>query len=700
MRFPWSSTSRRVRYKPLLQVPFVGHDELLTTLAHHLQAAQQGAVQFVTLTGPAGSGKSALLEEFCFLHCSKPGVLLLQLNATECLREYELYRQLCETLQARSEHILHTVYTATQRVRKTLALHWDEGEFRQVLASTDWAQQHAGAADTPRMTGRAATPLAQLLTHVHEHPWALGAAATLSVMGRGVASDAAQPMWTQRWGMFLRALHARHQPGKAVAVLVLDQLPSGRSGPAAAGSAATLDWPAFATVMAAAQVPFLVMWAGTPDALEPVHQVLQGKVPLTECQLASWTSAEHQHFLRQALRGLPRALQAPWQETLATIEAAACSPGWLLLATTCAAAMAETAGADTQGLAGLAQADTTTLVSHLVEGIRQRYPAQAPLFHQLLEACAFMPPGKQFVIDDLMPLCDLAGLGLEPAAGRSNLETLLGQCVRCGLLRYDPYATQYTLGHSAIQEALQCLAYPDASVCGQVARQRHLAAAILRHAQQGERAALEALARHVEEEYGPAAREILTPVVVDPFRRILPTCTREERQRLAIALGGFRAALAVDLLRLLLHDEEGQVRSGAVQSLADLASEESLPVLLEALRDRNSDVRWIATQALGQMSGSTAVDALIPMLTDEDKEVGRIAAEGLGRQGDSRAVPHLIAAMRETYPLLRESAILALGQLADRRALPALQEVLQDDNQQVRRSAEIALARFAASAGG
>ena len=67
MRFPWSSTSRRRHYKPLLQVPFVGQQAVLTALATHLQAAQNGTVQCVTLTGQAGSGKSALLEEFMFL---------------------------------------------------------------------------------------------------------------------------------------------------------------------------------------------------------------------------------------------------------------------------------------------------------------------------------------------------------------------------------------------------------------------------------------------------------------------------------------------------------------------------------------------------------------------------------------------------------------------------------------------------------
>ena len=700
MRFPWSSTSRRVRPKPLLQVPFVGQDAVLTTFASHLQAAQQGTVQFVTLTGQAGSGKSALLEEFLFLHCSTPGVLLLQLNAAAYPREYEFYRQLCAALQTRGEHILQTVYNATKRVRKTLALNWDEAEFRQVLASTDWAQLHAAAPHTPSTAGRAPTPVAQLLASIQEHPWAIGAAAMLGMIGRSGPGGTPRRLWVQRWTALLRALHARYRPGEAVMVLVIDQLPPSRPGLGPGGTGAPLDWHTFATVTAAAQLPLLVIWAGTADSLEPVHRALQGNIPLTQCRLEQLSSAQHQRLLRQALRRLPRPVQTSWQRALATADTATMSPGWLLLATTCAAALAETSGPSGGNFLALVQADTTTLVHQLVDSIRQRYPAQAPLLRQLLEACAFMPPGMQLAVDDLLPLCDFLGLGLDAVTGRTHLETLLGQWVRYGLLRFDPYAARYTLEHSAILEALQCLAYPDAHVRWQVARQRRLAAAILRYVQQGERAALEELAPHIEAEYGAAAREVLTPMVGVPFRRLLPTCTQEERQRMANALGGLRSALAVELLRCLVHDESGQVRSRAVQSLADLACEESLPVLLEALRDSNSDVRWIATRALGHMSGTTAVDALIPMLTDEDKEVGRIAAEGLGRQGDSRAVPHLIAAMRESYPLLRASAILALGQLADRRAVPALQEVLQDANQQVRRSAEMALARFSASSAG
>jgi hypothetical protein len=663
-----------------------------------LYSVQNGAVQGVTLAGQAGSGTSALLEEFMFLHCAKPGVLLLQLNAADCLLDYDVYRQLCTALQSHSEQILQKVYNATQRVRKTLALQWDEAEFRQVLASTDWAQWHEASPSTPSVSGAASTPLAPLLASVQEQPWAIGAAALLGVRGRGGTGNTVQQVWEQRWITFLRALCARHRHGEAVVVLVIDQVPPGDSGMMPGGTGAACDWKRFTTLTAAEQLPLLIVWAGTADGLQPIHQALRGIIPLTEYQLEPLGDEDRQRFIRQAIRSLPRSLQTHWSQALAAAGDVTTMPGGFLLATTCAAATSERP--DAHSLASLVQADSAALVRQLVDTIHQRHPAQALLFRQVLEACAFMPPGKQFVVDDLLPLCDFAGLGLDPVTGRTQLEMLLGQCVRYGLLRYDPYADRYTLGYSAIQEALRGFIYPDVSACQQMVRQRRLAAALLHYVQRGERVGLAALAQHVEAAYGAAARELLAPLVVVPFRRLLPTCTKEERQRMAITLGGFATTLAVDLIRCLLHDEDGQVRSSAVQSLTDLACEETMPVLLEALQDSNSDVRWIATRALGRMPGTTAVDALIPMLTDEDKEVGRVAAEGLGFQGDRRAVPHLIAAIRESYPLLRESAILALGQLADQRAIPALQDVLHDANQQVRRSAEVALARFAASAGG
>src|SRR5262245_14125596 len=110
MRFPWPSTTRRIHHKPLLHVPYVGRDTLLAALEQHLQAATAGAVQYVALTGPAGSGKSSLLTEFTLLRCSTPQQLLIQLNLSECLLVQEFYAQLFAALRTRCSKILQALY--------------------------------------------------------------------------------------------------------------------------------------------------------------------------------------------------------------------------------------------------------------------------------------------------------------------------------------------------------------------------------------------------------------------------------------------------------------------------------------------------------------------------------------------------------------------------------------------------------------
>jgi hypothetical protein len=694
MRLPWQMVSRRPRYKPLLHVPFYGQDTLLAALHEHLQAAKAGPAQFVTLAGPAGSGKSALLTEFTLLHGASPDIFWVSVNAATCLLAHDFYRQLFTALRERSERILQTIYNDTKHVRKTQGLTWDEKEFSQVIASTDWSQVDA-VTSAGQGTARRALPLAPLLISVRQHPWAVAAATLLDTMSRGGAAETPQRTWSQRWAALLHAIRFRVPAGETVGVIVIDQLEATLSLPPTVLPTWEDNWQAFATVITGSAIPWLVIWSGTTDSVHTVQQLLPHGTPVAAHCLSALEAEASSQVVQRALRAVPRALQASWQRCLTQAQAAGCLPDQLLLATACVAA-GERPSSDT-ALAELAHTDMTTLVSDVVHSIRQQHPALAALWQQLLEAWAFLPPGQHLLIEDLLPLCDLETLGLTPVEGRSGIETLLGQCVRYGLLQYDPYTSRYTTGHSRIQWALQRLVCPEESAQQVMALRRRLAAAVLYHVQHNDRTALGELARLLRDLPGGEASTVWTPLLIAPLRRLLPARVKAERQQIATALGGFTSPLAIELLRLMLTDEEGQVRSGVVQSLADLAQEATLPVLLEALTDPNSDVRWIATQALGHIRTAAAVDALIPMLTDDDKEVGRIAAEGLGRQGDSRAVPHLIAAMRESYPLLRESAALALGQLADKRALPALQEMLHDTNRQVRRSAEKALACLAAA---
>jgi HEAT repeats len=476
--------------------------------------------------------------------------------------------------------------------------------------------------------------------------------------------------------------------------LCLDQLATPPLGRADAAEQWPQHWQTFVQATAADGLPCLVVWAGPEEGVLPVRQAVQSSHTLTEYAVGALSDEEWQRLLPRLARGVPRAGRSAWERLMAGIDAPLRLPAHALLATTCAVAMAESQQLDAASQHTVTPADATALVQRLVQTVQHRQPAAAAFFQQLLAIIAFLPPGKEFVIDEIFPLCDLEAVALDAVRGRATLAKLLGECVRYGLLEYATYTSRYNTGCSVIQHALQALVCATVHERSAVARWRQLAAAVIYHVQYGEREVLPALAQVTGAEENAGAAALLVVYLAAPLRRILGQSTKAERQYIAEGLGKFPSPLAVDLLMTLLDDEEGQVRSRAVQSLIELEGVDTVAALFKALQDSNSDVRWIAACALGKIDGAATVDALIAMLSDEDKEVGRIAAEGLGQKGDRRAVPHLIAAMRDSYPLLRESAALALGQLADKRALPALQELLQDTNLQVRRSAEAALSRL------
>lgn len=681
MRLPWLQSlrgrRRRGRHKPLLRVPFIGREAVLTELDARLRQATGGEQVFVVLQGPAGGGKTALLEEFMARRCQTSAVLLVPVNAADCLLAQDVFASLLAGLRSRSQQIVQRMYRDTRRLRSLKGLDWDDADFTRMVAGTDRAQ-----------TGQSAAPLASLLARVRRHPWATGAAAALDKLNR--AGEAAWQNPQEGWADLMGRMRGRIETGKAVLVMVIDQVDRMRDLPADAVQAEPIQavWAALAEALRQARMPALVVWAGPAEGVEPVRQALSGEVELTTCTLEPLAGEEGERLRQQLARCLPSAIRAPWRTALDGARDTR-SPAWLFLA---AAAAAAEDGAP-QALGDLAQDAADALVGRIVRRISRHHPDAAALWDELLEAWAFLPPGKQVGVEDFMIRCPDDASTPDPVALRAGIEKLLGQGVRYGLLHHDPYSMRYITGHTAIQASLQSILHPDPTSRRQRGRVWRLAAAILSHVHEGQRSRLPALAGLLEAA-APADDDLWNVALLAPFRRLLATCGVVERQRMAMALGGFSSPLAVALLGFMLHDAEGRVRSAAVQSLADLALPQTVGALIEALADGNSDVRWIATRALGDLTGADVVGALIPMLTDEDNEVGRIAAEGLGRQADRRAVPHLIAALRESYPMLRESAAAALGQLADERALSALRDLLDDDNPQVRRSAERALGRL------
>ena len=684
MLLPWLQDLLKRRYrprrKPILRVPFVGRDEVLTALDVGLREATDGGQVFAALEGPAGSGKSAVLEEFQARRCRSTAVLSLELNAADFLAGEDVFASLLAALQTKTQQINDKLFRDTRRLRTLKGLNWEEAEFTRMIAGSNRAP-----------AGRGAAQLASLMARARQHPWATGAAVALDGLKR--APDAARLDPRQRLVDLMVSMRDRIDPGTAVMVIVIDQVDGTEvvSVDAASTVSLQLAWGILAEALIAARMPSLVVWAGPTEGVEAVRRSLPAGTPLTTCVVAPLSGNEWERLRGQVGRCLPAAMRRSWQEALYA-RSDARSPAWLFLAATAAVA----AGGSPPAPEEILRDDVEALVIRIVRRIAQDHPDAAPLWDELLDAWAFLPPSRQVSVDEFMIRCAYDASRPDPAALRAAIEKLLGQSVRYGLLYHDPYNMHYITGCTEVQASLRAFMHPDPASRARWSRIRRLAGAVLTRAHDGERARLAAMTELVGET-AEADDDQWNRALLTPFDRLLATCRIDERQRMAAALGGFSSPLCVALQRIMLRDTEGRVRSAAVQSLADLALPQAVGVLVEALADANSDVRWIATRALGDLSGATAVNALIPMLTDEDNEVGRVAAEALGRQADRRAVPHLIAALRESYPLLRESAVLALGHLADARAMPALRDMLNDENLQVRQSARNALQRLTVS---
>lgn len=703
MRFPWSSESRRARRarhkKSLVQVPFLGCETLLESFDTHLQAAQDGVPQYVVLEGAAGSGKSSLLTEFMLLRCRSAKFLVSRVNVDGCVSDWACAAQLFDVLQERSEAVLKRLYDDSKRIRKALSTDWDEEAFRGFLMSADWAELQETASAETRGARERADVLTQLLLLVREHPWGVGAATMLDLLMRQRHGQPYALRWQRQWMVLLEALKTKGLPSGAALVLVFDQLDTDFQIGQDAMSLWASFWQSWIDTLETTPLPVLMVWAGSALATEPVRQALGSRTTAAAYQLEALVAEDEEQFLRRLQRALPREVQSSWQQDLSDMDdISRRSPGRVLLAATSVAAQADIQKKShapfLDRLSDSRSRGVDQAIEVLVQASRERDTSDEAVFDQCLEVLAFLPSETSWTVDDLMQLCHLETLGLEPADGRDALETLLGVWVRYGLLQYDGYVESYTTGQSLIQAVLRRRLYPNETARLEVTSRRYTASSLLTMIQKGDGDALSALCASFQDQPQAEYLSGLTPVILPAFRNMIRTKTKHERLQVAAVLGRLPAPFVIDMLQGLMQDEEDQVRSRAVQSLTELDGADTFPLLLEALDDANSDVRWIATRALIDVDAAATVDTLIRLLTDEDKEVGRVAAEGLGRRGDQRAVPHLIEAMQDSYPLLRESAVVALGLLADQQAVPALQECLADDSQKVRRSAEAALARF------
>ena len=283
----------RRRRRPKLRVPFVGREDLLATLDARLKEATDGGQAFVVLEGPAGSGKSALLEEFLARCCRSTAVLPLLVNAADFLLAEDVFITMLVALQSRSRQITEKLFRDTRRLRTLKGLNWEEAEFTRMIAAPGVGQ-----------AGRATAAPANLLERVRQHPWATAAAVALDGLNRGVENARLEPK--QRFVHLLGSIRDCIEPGNAVMIVVIDQLEGTEDAPVDAALAESVqpDWGAVAEALIGTRMPALVVWAGTAEGVWPVGRSLSVQATLTTCVLESLADDEWQQ-LRRTRGALP-----------------------------------------------------------------------------------------------------------------------------------------------------------------------------------------------------------------------------------------------------------------------------------------------------------------------------------------------------------------------------------------------------------
>jgi HEAT repeat protein len=151
------------------------------------------------------------------------------------------------------------------------------------------------------------------------------------------------------------------------------------------------------------------------------------------------------------------------------------------------------------------------------------------------------------------------------------------------------------------------------------------------------------------------------------------------RSKAAEILGTKGAEAAIPALIETLKDRDANVRYTAIIALGNLNAKSAIPNLIDVLTDEGSNVRKKAAQILDEFRTDLAIPAFIKALTDNDYEVQHIAAQALVNLDNAIAVPALLDAIKHQDRGVRGNAASALGNTRNPAAIPALIAALADE---------------------
>ncbi|TFG15330.1 HEAT repeat domain-containing protein [Candidatus Thorarchaeota archaeon] len=196
------------------------------------------------------------------------------------------------------------------------------------------------------------------------------------------------------------------------------------------------------------------------------------------------------------------------------------------------------------------------------------------------------------------------------------------------------------------------------------------------------------------------AIHILGSIDPDAFGKTLRNLARTSRENIQLrseaifSLTNDASDKNLGALCALLGDPISKIRHSSAWALSKIGSPETIPCLLAALEDPETDVRDWAIRALRDMDDTRALQGLADALANcPPNEQVRMIRLLIERRSEIilRAIAELL---ESTHSRVRRQAAWAMGVSPYPPAAGALERLLDDDDRQVRMYAKKALARL------
>lgn len=151
--------------------------------------------------------------------------------------------------------------------------------------------------------------------------------------------------------------------------------------------------------------------------------------------------------------------------------------------------------------------------------------------------------------------------------------------------------------------------------------------------------------------------------------------------------------LLVKELPQMVNPEEGVFISTLKNAMIRMG-ESLLPILLPQMETYNTQMLRLVVDSLGEIGSKKAIPYLIPLLSHSDPEVRAKTAKALGRIPDPSILRNLLEMKEEPIWYVRLQVCRSLGLLGDFKGIDFLMNRLIDENWQVRAAAAEALLKI------